>query len=421
MNLRRLPSLLSLFITLILGFFSFATMASEQPQLQQLQAQGSVLVSAHLDGVQDVAVDQQVIVTIELLTDTWFTKGTRIHRFEVDNALVLQRNSFANNSIEKIDGKTYSKQSWELVLYPLESGKYTIPSIVVDVSVKGDNGNVSGQIITAPLHFSANQPDLALGVLPAFVGDDPRFEQNWKIVRANKNESNQNSSLDKLTPLQVGDAIERTMVLTVNNASSTLLPQLIMDRLDDNKLITYRESPQFNDKQNRGQYSATRTEKVIYVVKDAGTIVFPEQTYGQWSVAQQKILMHEIGSKTFEAEHTAASYLKAYRVVILSIIAATTVMIFMLVWFFRHYQNVKSRDRLPLWWQFLLATKNKDNVMCEFILYKKKLRKTQSVRIADMPSNTLFFQQWLMVRYSNHNEKCITMTPFKWMTIWLSY
>ncbi|MDN3617749.1 BatD family protein [Vibrio gallaecicus] len=121
-------------------------------EISDLSHRGSLQVNAWVDDAHGgnsthsnnysraFSVHEQVTVNIEILSDTWFTKGTHIHRFEVDNAVVLSNQLHSINSTKRLNGKTYSQQIWEVVVYPLQSGEFLIPSITIELEIKTSAG-----------------------------------------------------------------------------------------------------------------------------------------------------------------------------------------------------------------------------------------------------------------------------------------
>ena len=154
MQLSRLFQLLCLVISLM-SHFACSQPNTHSQKLASLYDQGNVRLNVWLSHVSSgIAVHEQVTLNIEVMTDTWFTKGTKVHRIEVDNAVVLPMSSFAVNSTERIDGKVYSKQLWEIVLYPLHSGEYQIPPVALEIGVKQGSNNVVGVVMTKALFFN---------------------------------------------------------------------------------------------------------------------------------------------------------------------------------------------------------------------------------------------------------------------------
>lgn len=81
------------------------------------------------------AINQQIILYIEVVTPRWFTGGTRIAAIDIPNVAVKQRNQLATNFTERKNGVTWTHQRWEVTLYPQKAGTYVIPPTAVKVQV----------------------------------------------------------------------------------------------------------------------------------------------------------------------------------------------------------------------------------------------------------------------------------------------
>ncbi len=100
------------------------------------------------------SVNEQVILYIEVATPRWFTGGTRIGSVEIPNVIAKQRNQLATNYTERKGGQTWSRQRWEITLYPQASGQFVIPPVAVGVQVSAPDGSkVAGTLYTQPIKF----------------------------------------------------------------------------------------------------------------------------------------------------------------------------------------------------------------------------------------------------------------------------
>jgi len=409
-------------LLLSIAVFSSALASNDQQaNLQSLKDNGNISVTVSLDGKGELLVKEQVVVSIEILTDTWFTKGTRIHRFELNDALVLQRNQFAVNSTERINGKTYSKQLWEVVVYPLKSGKYHIPEIWVELSVRGDNGNVQGYLATEPISFTATQPHTLTDSNIGFVGANAKLTQSWEVIRSQKATDANADDSEESTILHIGDAIERTVTLNVEDSSAGLLPTLISEP-KESSFKCFLNRPQLQDHQHRGEYSATRTEKAVYVIEKAGELYIAPIRLFQWDTDQQVLLAHEVGGRTIVVQHTFSSFVQAYWLELSLTVSALVMMLISGYWLSRHYKQLESRGKLPIGWLFLLAIKSKNEVACETLLYRKALirhghyRVGSEQNVADHP----LIKQLHALRYQCTDDTAPSekLSAMQWLKLW---
>jgi hypothetical protein len=337
----RFRYFLSVVLSLIV-LVAISTPSQAQAQsIQDLERSNDVELRAWVgkqDGVrndrkpQSFSVNEQIILNIEVATPRWFTGGTRIGRTEIPNVIAKQRNQLATNYTEKKQGKTWSRQRWEVTLYPQSSGKFVIPPIPVTVQVSAPSGkSVSGTLYTRPIHFEAKLPSgLVSAEGPWFTATDVDVKQTWS------------TSNDEL---KVGDAITRTVVINAKDSLSVLLPDILSDRATPQ----YQAYPQPNklaDTATRGDYQSSRVEEMVYVIQQGGELSLPKYQFKWWNSRTQQLETHIVAGKTFIAKHTFQSFLRAYSLwfyVAGVIILATGIT---LVTARRYYRT----HPMPAWW-----------------------------------------------------------------------
>ncbi|MFA0311410.1 BatD family protein [Vibrio splendidus] len=332
-------------------------------QLASLYEQGNVKLNAWLSHTRsDIAVHEQVTLNIEVMTDTWFTQGTKVHRVEVDNAVVLPISSFAVNSTVRIDGKVYSSQLWEIVLYPLQSGEYLIPPVALEVGVKQGRNSVEGIVMTKALSFDVHKP--SVNMMPDrkwLTGKEAKIEEKWTFISQNE----QSQSLEG--KLKVGDAITREITLSAQDTISMLLPEVVMrPDTSENEFLFYRESTKYNDSEQRGVRQAQSFEKVTYIVNSAGEVTIPAISIFWWdseSQTEKKLILPEL---RLDVSHTFTSLLKEYKVEISVGIGFLLLVVLGCVSFYRFVKTQPNNK----WVCLVRATYNKDIVLYETAVYQ---------------------------------------------------
>lgn len=168
-----------------------------------------IRINSYVRPAEDIIARQQVKLYIEVSTDTRFSGGTRIKHFEIPNAIVLQRETFAVNSTVRELGKSWATQLWTLEIFPLSSGQFTVPAIELELSViKTGLESITGNTQTTPFSFEVGQPAL-LEENEAYVVTDrfTVFEQY-------------NQQLEEYN---AGDALTRTIVMNVDDVPALSL------------------------------------------------------------------------------------------------------------------------------------------------------------------------------------------------------
>ncbi|WP_373960494.1 BatD family protein [Vibrio gigantis] len=281
-----------------------------------------------------VSVNEQVILTIEVATPRWLTGGTRIGSIEIPNVIAKQRNQLATNYTERVGGTTWSRQRWEVTLYPMTSGEFVIPTVPVRVQVSAPDGsNVGGTLYTQPIKFEASLPSgLLSDESPWFSATDVDVEQQWQ--RSNEN-------------LKVGDAVTRTVTIKAKDSLSVLLP----DVLNNESTQQYQAYPQPNrldDTQERGDYRSSRVEETVYVIQQGGGFTLPDFSFQWWNSKNQRLESVVVKGEVFEAKHTLQSFIKAYMSVFISAGLALLVCIALVVAVKRYYTNRPTPSWLVL-------------------------------------------------------------------------
>ncbi|MEZ8542001.1 BatD family protein [Vibrio splendidus] len=272
-----------------------------------------------------VSVNEQVILNIEVATPRWLTGGTRIGSIEIPNVIAKQRNQLATNYTERVNGTTWSRQRWEVTLYPMTSGEFVIPTVPVRVQVSAPDGsNVGGTLYTQSIKFEASLPSGLLdNESPWFSATEVDTEQQWQ--RSSEN-------------LKVGDAITRTVTIKAKDSLSVLLP----DVLNNKSTQQYQAYPQPNrleDTQDRGNYRSSRIEETVYIIQQGGEFTLPEFSFQWWDSKNQRPENVVIKGNVFEAKHTVQSFIKAYMSVFISVGLALLFSVACFVSVKRYYAN----------------------------------------------------------------------------------
>lgn len=291
MNASKITTLAISVLTLMLSFaikvnansdslsVSAAPMdaTSSTPSLQQLFNDDRVRVRSWVQPNSNVVVGQQLELNIEVATSSWFSGGTRIGRFELDDAIVLRRNKFAVNSSRRDEGQSWSVQLWTITIYPQRSGNFAIPAIDVHVSVANPEAPttaITGVLKTKLLQFNALLPEAM---------------QNKSINRwIASSEFSVSDEFDKplgeessVELVKAGDAIRRTITLRAENIAAMMLPAI--DVSSTQGLAAYMRPARLEDRVNRGTYLAVRREVISYVAENEGVYELPEIILPWWN------------------------------------------------------------------------------------------------------------------------------------------
>ncbi|MGF1696038.1 hypothetical protein L4C54_10255 [Vibrio lamellibrachiae] len=355
--------------------------------LHQLLESGDVTLSAWIGKQGEsktFSVSEQVILTVELGTPRWFTAGTRIGRIEIPNVIAMQRNSFAMNFTERKNGQTWSKQRWEITLYPLASGHIVVPPTSVKVQVSGPNGdNVSGVLYTPVLEFNTHLPSGQLTQESQWVAaSELSIEQSWDL------------SSDTL---KVGDSITRSVAVKGKDTLSILLPE-ILNGYGTAPHQRYTQPNSLDDTQTRGQYWSHRAEQETLVLQQGGELSLPSFQVVWWNTQTEQLEEITIEGQTFKVSHTFSSFIQHYWWKAMLLIGSSAIVIVMLLTVKRYYQS----KPLPLWYRFILALRREDRGELRRLIYLK-LRLKSTLKL---------LSQYRFSREYDNGENCAEQT--KW-------
>ncbi|MGR5065032.1 BatD family protein [Photobacterium sp. DNB22_13_2] len=316
------------------------------------------------------SVNQQVILYVEVATPRWFTGGTRIEAVEIPNVIAKQRNQLATNYTERKGGVTWSRQRWEITLYPVKSGTYSIPSLAVNVQVSAPGGaNVSGTMYTKPMAFNVNLPSgLVSDQIAWFTASNVDVKQDWK----------QSSG-----ELKVGDAITRKVTIQAQDSLSILLPNLLSSE-SSAYFQGYPQPHRLGDSQTRGDYQSSRVEETVYVIQQGGDFSLPEHQFQWWNTKTNQLETVTIEGKQFHARHTLASFVKANLhtmvVVIVAAVVALTV-------FFAGRRFYRTHPKPP-WLLFWLDVKKGKWSQARGKLYRHLRQSTDKLEMNKVASDS---------------------------------
>ncbi|MGR4999386.1 BatD family protein [Vibrio celticus] len=310
-----------------------------------------------------VSVNEQVILNIEVATPRWLTGGTRIGSIEIPNVIAKQRNQLATNYTERVGGTTWSRQRWEVTLYPMTSGEFVIPTVPVRIQVSAPDGsNVGGTLYTQPIKFEASLPSgLLSDESPWFSATDVDVEQEWQ----RSNES-----------LKVGDAVTRTVTIKAKDSLSVLLPDVLTNE-STQQFQAYPQPNRLDDTQERGDYRSSRVEETVYVIQQGGEFTLPEFSFQWWDSKNQRLENVVIKGEVFEAKHTVQSFIKAYMSLFITVGLALLACIALIVSVKRYYANRPT----PSWLVLRRLLKQGNWAALRTFIYRQLRRETAQLEL----------------------------------------
>jgi hypothetical protein len=240
---------------------------------QTLVDQGRLQLAIELAPDGPVVPGQKLSLLLTIATDRWFTGGTRITLPEVPGLVILQTEQFATNASERRGEVNWVQQRWTLDVFPQRAGSFTIPPVAARVKVNaGEAGDIEGAINSPSLDFSVELPPTLAG-LEQWVAA-PRYSVSQSFDR-------------ELNALQVGDAFEREIVFEASDVVAMMLPSLTAEQLTG--LAAYAAPPVLENSNNRGQATATRKQRISYVVQAEGQYLLAARDFFWWDTSRGEL------------------------------------------------------------------------------------------------------------------------------------
>lgn len=261
----------SFFLSLLMLCVSVNPLSAQT--LEALQQAGKLSIQTRVEPKDKIVAMQQIELQIEVATDKWFSGGTRIGRFEIDDAIVLQREKFAVNSTRVEAGTTWAVQTWAITIYPQRAGVFKVPEIPLELSIAGDElEKIQGELRTSPIEFRASVPDKL------------QDKKSWVASPVFGIKESFNRPLENFKP---GDALVRNVKLSAEDIPAMMLPSLNPAEIEG--VGIYHKPPELSDKVNRGDYLAERTEILTYVFEESGEYRLPEEIFYWWNLKSQQL------------------------------------------------------------------------------------------------------------------------------------
>jgi hypothetical protein len=258
------------FITILLGGLLLLAFNAGADSSTPLQA---AFIKAELAPAAKIWPGQRRIFAVTLYTTTSFSGSSRFTLPMVDGLLIMEDEGRPLLNSLELEGTSYVSKRYELSLFPLRSGKYSIPSFWVEFMVKDPAGKtVTKKFTTWPQEFSVLKIPGSVSGQPIIIASDLKVDEKWQPPPG---------------PAKVGDAFSRTITITANDQPGMAIPPLEMAKVKG--LAIYNDQSQVNDKMDRGNFIGIRTQKHSYVCEKTGTLLIPKITIQFWNPASETL------------------------------------------------------------------------------------------------------------------------------------
>ena len=237
-------------------------------------ASAEVRVDAYAEPQGDIYLGQRVRLIVDVRTDTWFTSAPRYPELNIAGTIALLPEAFGINFTEREGGKTWAGQRQRYVLFPQRVGELVIPPFQVSLAVSVDGRAGEDRVVTTPpVRINVIAPPGAADV-PSFV-TTPRLRvtEEWD---------------GDVEDLKVGDAITRVITQRADDVFALVLPAVEFAPIEG--FGVYPATPVLDDRADRGTYSATRTDRVTYLLQSEGEYELPKIEIHWFDLRQRRMV-----------------------------------------------------------------------------------------------------------------------------------
>ncbi|USG59806.1 BatD family protein [Sneathiella marina] len=283
--------------------------------LKTVDAAADTRARVYFDDVGDIVVGQTVSLYIDIDTDDEKLGPFLFPDIAVDGIIILQPEQLGTSYSKTEKGQQIIGIRKKYAVIPKRSGELTIPAVTVSWSETPEKS-----IATEPVSFQVTVPPGAKNLARLIVGKNIEILQ--EIVPAE-------------TEIKQGDAITRTIRITAQDTLALTLPPAEFATIDG--LTAYPETPQLSDNINRGQYSAQRIDRVVYIAETAGNVTVPEISYEIWDLPKKAIDIVTLPAVSYEVAKIAnaslsAPYSNRIRRVLVNLIDALRTNLISILW-----------------------------------------------------------------------------------------
>lgn len=354
---------------------------------------GKLSLALSVNHDEQQIVGQALVVSIEVSTDRWFSKGSQVQAFTIRDVVMQANNIVTINGSKRIKGQSWATQTHEITLYPTLAGKYRLPIININISVNTeDNGIVSGIISTNEDQFIVTLPQELNGIEKFIVSPDVKLSIEG-LFDSDKNYA-------------VGEAITQVITITARDTPAMMIPEInvskndITDKISLDGVSIYHKPPQIFDKSNRGSLTGTRIESFTYIFEKAGTYTLNEHIVYWWNSESnllESIVIPESTWKVSSGVLKAKQSIQSFRDIKFDLLTITLIILCLILFLltyiiyshrltlFNIYKNITHYEQRKLRHQFLNNISTLQYLAATQVLFKYVTLMGNDIDVQQLP------------------------------------
>jgi len=251
-----------------------------------------VIVRSAVQPESGIWVGQRVVYQLDVLAKDGWAKVQHMPDFQVSGAVAVRMETQGVRLNETINSDAYAGQRYELLLFPQRGGEISVPATTVDIEISQWGGGARQQTVqktTPALTFKARTPSGAEKIHGLISTERLSADQTWE---------------PDAKALSVGAAVERRVIFSAENVSAMAFAPLAFEGAA--AFDAYPKPPEVEDRYDRGDLTARRTETVSYVFTRSGRVELPAVTITWFDLKQEALQETVLPPRTFEIAPSAA-------------------------------------------------------------------------------------------------------------------
>lgn len=258
----------SLFLFTLMGTLFLST-NSRADDLADYIEKGDIKVSLEFENKTAVP-REQVVARLLVLSQYPLSEEMLLPYLDVENGVINTDEQGIVRSTKTLDGKRWYTQETRLYIYPLNSGRFTLPSFDIQLVIS-DKDKLTKGVIKTPV------AELKVG---------PEASSKEYVASKEASLALTGQSTEKLNE---GDAVTLVYTLSVNDSHTMLLPELKPAKLSGAE--RYVKPVQKENLYNRLTKSNTAvlTQEVTYIFPKQGRFVVPAKSIDWWDTQSQSL------------------------------------------------------------------------------------------------------------------------------------
>lgn len=244
------------------------------------------LVRTRVVSTEPLWVGQEVVLQVELLAPGYFASAASFDLPDPDGVLLMPPASHPVVGNETIGNTLYTSQLHRLRAWPMRAGQQTIPPVTIRFQFKRHPLDAAGEpasVTTEALALAVQVPPGAGNLGSVISARNLTVEETWLPEPAAE-------------PVKAGVAYTRTVTFSAPGVPGMVFPPFPAGDIEGLGIYTKR---QLLDRDERGELTGVRQDRITYVLKRPGQYTVPATRYTWFDLDAQQLRIETLPARTF--------------------------------------------------------------------------------------------------------------------------